>query len=321
MTGATGFLGANLVRALLEAGHGVRVTVRPSSPTLAVDGLAVERVAMDLADPASVDAAVRGCDGVVHAAAAVWVGRTRAEELERVNVEGTRHVLQAAGEVGARLVQVSTVDALGLEEGRPADEGVARNMDRYADCAYVRTKRAADDLVAEAVREGLDARTVHPAYMIGPWDVGPTSGRMLLALARGHALLAPSGGNCFLDVRDAARSTVVALERGPTGRAWILGGDNLPYLEAWRRMAAVIGARPPLGTVPSLLARAAGALGGLWSRIGAEPEVNPVTVAFGELPHYFASERARAELGHPEPDLERAVADAWQWFGHYGYPP
>jgi dihydroflavonol-4-reductase len=145
---------------------------------------------------------------------------------------------------------------------------------------------------------------------------------MLLEIAKGRALLAPRGGNCFLDVRDAAIGVVAALERGRVGRRYILGGQNLTYLDAWRRIAPIVGGRGPLGTAPAAGAWLLGRAAGFWGRLrGQEPVVNPVSVAMGELPHYFSSARARAELNFPESDFERAVSDAWRWFREHGYAP
>lgn len=319
VTGATGFLGANVVRALLDGGHDVRAAVRARSNTLGLDGLEVERSDLSLSDEASVAAGVDGCDAVVHAAAMVWVGRTGVEAMRRVNVDGTATVVRVAGEAGVRLLHVSSVDALGMRpDGEPADEDVARTG--FCGAAYEWTKRQAEAVVLDAVEQGLDAVVVNPAYMLGPWDVKPTSGRMLLQIAAGRARLAPVGGNCFLDVRDAARSIVTALEQADRGARYILGGVNLPYFEAWTRIAEVIGAPQPLGRVPRPVTWLAGQAGGLWGRLtGNEPEINPLTAKMGDLPHYFSSARAAAHLGHPECDFECAVADAWQWLEKHGY--
>ncbi len=297
----------------------MRVTVRSDTRSLA--GLEVERVAGDLGDRAALRAAMASCDAVVHAAAAVWIGRTERAELERVNVAGTEAVCSAAEEMGiARLVHVSSVDALGVGSlDRPADEDTPPNMG-WLDCAYVDTKRAAEEVVLAHAAAGLDAVVVNPAYMLGPWDVKPSSGRMLLAILAGKAVLAPAGGNCFLDVRDAASGVVAALERGARGRRYILGGENLPYFDAWTRFAKILGVRGPIGRAPTWASRAVGGLAGAWTRLGfAEPDVNPVSASMGELPHYFSSARARAELGFPETDLDRAVADAIAWFRSNGY--
>lgn len=320
VTGATGLVGANVAREWLTCGWTVRVGVRGTSNTLAVDGLDVERVALDVEDRASLDAAFRDCDAVVHAAGAVWVGQTGRDWLWRANVEGTRNVCAAVVHAGVRrLVHVSSTDALGIRyDGVPADEDTAPNLG-WLGCAYPETKIAAEHVIDEFVAGGLDAVIVQPGYMFGPWDVRPSSGTMILEIARGKGLLAPPGGNSFVDVRDVASGTRLAFERGETGRRYVLAGENLTYREMWTRIARIVGARAPIGSAPRLLVRAIGQLGGLYgSVVGKEPEINPMTARFGELPHYFDSSRARRELGFPETNVDRAVGDAWQWFRDHG---
>jgi dihydroflavonol-4-reductase len=323
VTGATGLLGANVVRALLGAGHAVRAAVRASSRQLALTDLPVETSVLTLEEPESVAAAMAGCQAIVHAAAANWVGRSGRAWMERVNVQGTETVCRVALETGIRrMVHVSSVDTLGIRSlEHPADEECRSDL-AHLRCPYIDTKRAAEDVVLGHVALGLPAVIVNPTFMLGPWDTRPTSGRMLLEIAKGRALLAPRGGNSFLDVRDAAIGVVAALERGRVGRRYILGGQNLTYLDAWRRIAPIVGGRGPLGTAPAVGAWLLGRAAGFWGRLrGQEPVVNPVSVAMGELPHYFSSARARAELNFPESDFERAVSDAWRWFREHGYAP
>lgn len=321
VTGASGLVGANVTRRLLDDGHEVRVGLRRSSNRLALQDLAVEEVELSLDRADQLQAAVAGCDAVVHAAAAVWVGRTGREELTRANVGGTESICQAALEAGVkRFVHVSSVDALGIRSlAHPADEETAPNMG-HLNCAYVDTKREAEQVVLRAVARGLPAVIVNPAFMLGPWDTRPTSGTLLLEVASGKALLAPTGGNCFVDVRDVATGIAAAMDRGAVGRRYLLGGVNLTYREAWTRIAAITGGRAPIGTAPRALTRLAGRVGGwVGTLTGREPAINPVTAEMGELPHYFDSARARAELGYPDTDLDRAIRDAWAWFRAYGY--
>ena len=321
VTGATGLVGANVARALLAANHTVRVGVRPTSNRRGVEDLEVEEVLLALEDEASDRAAMEDCEVVIHAAAAVWIGRTGRETLERVNVEGTRTICRAAADAGVRrLVHVSSVDALGLRTlEEPADEACAPNM-AWLDCAYVDTKLAAERVVLQWCSEGLDAVIVNPGYMIGPWDVRPSSGQMVLEVARGLARLAPAGGNCFVDVRDVADGVLRALDKGVTGRRYILGGENLTYLEAWGLIARVVGVSGPIGVAPRPLLWTVGQAGALVGRVtGVEPAVNPISVVMGGLPHYFDSTRAKQELGYQNHELTRAVHDAWTWFGDAGY--
>jgi dihydroflavonol-4-reductase len=241
VTGATGLLGANIVRALLAEGHAVRVGVRPTSKPVALEGLDVEKVNFDLGDREALLAAFRGCEAVVHAAASVWVGRTGREATFKTNVDGTDNVCAAVAEAGVRrLLYVSTVSALGVrDDGVPSDEDTAFNLD-WIGCAYAESKRQAAIVVDGWVAKGVDAVIVNPTYMLGPYDARPGSGRMILEVARGKALLAPPGVNDFVDVRDVARGALLALHNGRTGRKYILGGEGMSYRDAWTRIAAQV---------------------------------------------------------------------------------
>jgi dihydroflavonol-4-reductase len=250
------------------------------------------------------------------------MGWTRREECRAVNVGGARHVAEAARRQGARMVHVSSVDALAPGAAdQPADEDTPG--EKLA-CPYVLTKRAGEAAVQECVSRGLDAVIVNPGLMLGPWDWKPSSGRMLLELARHGAPLAPRGGISLCDARDVAAACITALRQGGVGRRYILTGHNMTYLEAWRRFAALTGGRGPLGRVGPVLGWIVGAAGDLWTRIsGHETDVNSAGLRLGTYFHYYHHDRATAELDyHPRP-AEETIAAAWDWFVEHGYarPP
>ena len=179
VTGATGLLGNNIVRQLLQQGHAVRVLTRENSDTRPLAGLDVETVRGDVRDDAAVSRAVRGASGVVHAAGYVRIGWSGLATARAINVEGTRHVAEAARAEGVKLVHVSSTDALGAATaGHPADEETVPRGGVL--CPYVITKREAEQVILELVARGLNASIVNPGYMIGPYDWKPSSGRMLL---------------------------------------------------------------------------------------------------------------------------------------------
>jgi dihydroflavonol-4-reductase len=295
------------------------VAPRPAETNPEYAGLSVEVAAGDITDPAALERACDGVRTVIHAAATVHVGWTGWEEMRRVNVEGTRVVAAAARRAGARLVHVSSVDAIGLRpDGEPADEETPPGG--LLECPYVMTKREAERAVLDEVDRGLDAVIVNPVYMLGPWDWKPSSGRMLLEVAAGRGLLAPPGGNDFADVRDVAVGILAAAERGRTGRRYILGGHALRYLEAWRIFAAAAGRRPPWGEARRRWVALAGRGGDLLARLtGREGPVNSAATGMSLLPHHFSFARAATELGYSVRPLEQTARDAWQWFVEHGY--
>lgn len=319
VTGATGLVGNNVARLLVERGQPVRVLVRASSDPRPLAGLDVEVFYGDVRDEAAVRRACAGVQQIVHAAAYVHIGWSALEQQREINVVGTRLMAEAALGAGSRLVHVSSVDALGV--GSPelaADEETPRGGKTR--CSYVITKSEAEDALRLVIDRGLDAPIVNPGFMIGPWDWKPSSGRMLLAVGKRFAALAPTGGCSICDVRDVAGGILAALERGKSGRNYILAGFNLTYLDIWRLFARIGGSRPPLGRLGPAMRFLAGQTGDLFGRLrGREPEVNSAAIAMSSLFNYYSSGRAQAELGYQNRPLEETVKDAWEWFKSYGY--
>ena len=330
VTGATGLVGNNVVRLLVNRDHNVRVLVRPghlSGPAAdarqAAGGvfaaLPIDMVAAGLHDEVAMQRAVDGSTHVIHSAAMVHCGWRHLEEMRHVNVEGTRVVARAARRAGARLIHVSSVDAIGLRsDGVPADEETPAGG--MLECPYVVTKREAEAAVLEEVEKGLDAVIVNPVYMIGPWDWKPSSGRMLLEVGAGRGLFAPPGSNDFVDVRDVAQGILAAMSRGRTGRRYILGGQPLSYLDACRIFARVSGRLQPLGIAPRPFVHVAGWCGDLASLLTRrELPVNSAATGMSMLAHNFSCARAEDELGYTRRPFEAAAQDAWDWFVGHGY--
>ena len=286
VTGATGLLGNNVVRLLLERGQPVRVLVRKTSQRRSLEGLELDVAIGDICDVASVQRAMLGISGVIHSAASVHLGWTGLDMQRAINVEGTRHVATAARQANVRMVHVSTVDALGV--GSPdqfADEQSSSGS--KLPCTYVVTKREAEQAVLEEVDRGLECSIVNPGFMLGPWDWKPSSGRMLLEVAGRFTPLAPRGGCSACDVRDVAAGILTALDRGACGRNYILAGENITFLELWRRIARITGGVPPICRIDRVTQFFLAYGGDLVARItGREPDVNSATVKMSNNFHY-----------------------------------
>jgi dihydroflavonol-4-reductase len=304
---------------LLAAGRRVRVLARETSDPRPLDGLDLEVARGDVRDPDAVRRALRGADCVVHAAGYVQLGRSRLEHHRAINVGGTRHVAEAARAQGTRMVHVSSCDAVGIRSlDEPADEETP--LKDPTPVPYVISKREAERVVLDEVALGLDAVIVNPAFMLGPWDWKPSSGRMLLEVAAGRGFLAPRGWFSVCDVRDVAAGILAAIDRGQGGRRYILAGHTMSYLAAWRVFAEVSGARRPWGTAGPLLAAAAGRCGDFWGWLSRrEPDVNSAAIALARLPKSYSSRRAETELDYRVRPTEETVRDAWNWFRENGY--
>jgi dihydroflavonol-4-reductase len=281
--------------------------------------LEVEVVTGDVCDAESVRRAMAGISRVVHSAAQVHIGWTGLESQRAINVEGTRNVATAARVANAKMVHVSSVDALGVgSPDLPADEESPR--EGKVPCSYVITKRESEQVFLDEVGRGLEGVVVNPGFMFGPWDWKPSSGRMLLEVARRFTPFAPKGGGSVCDVRDVAAGILAALERGAAGRNYILGGENLSYLDLWKRISSATGGSAPICRAGPLMRIIAGRGGDLVGKItGREPVVNSAAVGMSDLYHYYSSARAQEELGYVVRPLEESIADAWRWFQAEGY--
>jgi dihydroflavonol-4-reductase len=324
VTGATGLLGANLVARLLESGHRVQAIRRTKNSSAHLADFDVDWVDANLADPDALLRAFDGCDAVFHVAAMVSIRRRVTPELERTNVEGTRNVLDAAARAGVpRLIHCSTVGAVGLSpDGRPCTEDSTWNfVSRGMSDGYVTTKHRAERLVRQRAAEDVDAVIVNPSFMLGPYDVRPSSGKLIINVVKGAIPGSTVGRNNFVDVRDVANGMLLAWIRGRRGERYILGGIDLSYREVFAKIAAVAGVAPPARTLPRFMARCLGWAGDAREALTCtDALVNTVTVRYGYCKDFvFSSEKAERELGYRSGPLEPAIQDALAWFRQHGY--
>ena len=324
VTGATGFVGSAVLRALLRRGEPVRVLVRPSSSLRLLEGLPVEVVVGDLADPAGCRGALRGCDALFHVAADYRLWVPQPEAMYRTNVDGTRELLLAAAEAGvSRIVYTSSVATLGLRADHlPSDETTPATL---ADMIghYKRSKFLAEKAVRELIAEGgLPVVIVNPSAPVGPADVRPTpTGRVLLEAARGRIPAYVDTGLNLVHVDDVAEGHLRAFERGRVGERYILGGENLPLGEMLALIAHLVGRRPPRLRLPSsallpvaVVAEAIARMG-----IGGEPLVTADGVRMARKPMYFTSAKAERELGYRSRPAVEGLRDAIDWYRSCGY--
>lgn len=323
VTGATGLVGVNLIRALAGDGEAVRAFVRPGSCRIGLDDLGVDYVEGDVTDVASVREAIRGCDRVYHAAGCVNVSPAVKSMAERVNVGGTRNVCEAALAAGVRrMVHVSSVAAIGAGSMNcPADESTDWNLG-YLKSPYYETKAQAERIVHEYIDRGLNAVVVNPGYIVGAWDTKPSSGRMILLSAAGRMRWFPaSGGIGFVGADDVVTGMRAAMERGQTGSRYILSAENLTYRAFGRIVAEVAGVRPAGWAVPKGMAYVVGALGSVGLAMGLRfcGDINLPMMRIGFCGHYLDGGKAERELGVRYGSIRTAVAEAIEWFIEHGY--
>lgn len=313
VTGATGFVGAAVARALAREGFSLRLMHRATSDPANLAGLPGERVVGDLTDAESLRLAVAGCRFVFHVAADYRLFVPDPAVMRRINVAGTVGLLTAARASGVeRVVYTSSVAALGLtRDGTPADEATPHGAADHVG-AYKTSKYEAELAVKSLAAAGLDVVIVNPSTPIGPGDVKPTpTGRMVRDAARGRMPAYVETGMNVVHVDDVANGHVLALRQGRTGESYILGGENLMLSEIVGRIARLAGRAAPRIRLPiGPLMPVAAVMEG-WARVfHGEPLMTPDMLRMARRRMFFSSAKAGRELGYAPRPVEEAMRDA-----------
>jgi len=323
LTGASGFLGSHVARALADQGADLRLLVRSTSNLKNLAGLNAETVTGDLRDPSSLEKAMQGCDTVFHVAADYRLWLRDPDEMYRSNVEGTRAILDYARKNKVRCVAyTSSVATIGFTgNGQPADEDSPVSL---ADMIghYKRSKFMAEQLALDAGRSGLRVVTVNPTTPVGEQDVKPTpTGRIVVDfLKRKFPAYVETGLN-LVDVRECARGHIAAMEKGKSGERYILGGENLTLKQILDKLGAISGLPSPTVKLPYFVAYAAGAVDQTFSGalLGREPRATIETVRMGKKKMWASSAKAERELGWKIIPADAALRRAVEWFKANGY--
>lgn len=313
VTGATGFVGAAVARALARHGYPLRLMHRASSDMSNLALLPGERVVGDLTDPESLARAVAGCSHVFHVAADYRLFVPDPAAMRRVNIDGTVALLRAAARAGlGRIIYTSSVAALGLRpDGTPADEATPHAAEDHVG-PYKRSKYEAELAVKRLAAEGLDIVIVNPAAPVGPGDIKPTpTGRMVLDAARGHMPAYVETGMNIVHVDDVAEGHVLALLRGRAGESYILGGENMMLSEIGRTITRLAGRAPPRIRLPITPLIPLAAAMEAWARISRhEPLMTRDMLRMARHRMFYSSAKAARELGYAARPAETAMRDA-----------
>ena len=325
LTGATGFVGGHVARALAAQGAALRLLVRPTSSLAQLEGLPAETHVGDLSRPESLRSGLAGCEAVVHVAAdyRLWIRDSAA--MDRANVEGTRALLQLARETGARrVVYTSSVATMHFfTDGRLTDEDTPVSL---ADMVghYKRSKFRAEEAAVAAARAGQDVVILNPTTPIGAGDAKPTpTGRIFVDfLNRRFPAYLDTGLN-LVDVAEVARAHAAALDRGQPGRPYILGGENLTLKQILDRMSAISGLPSPTLRIPFPVAYLYACFDELVTgRLrGREPRATTEAVRMGRKKMFASSARAERELGFRIAPVDAAMQAAIAWYRQHGYAP
>jgi nucleoside-diphosphate-sugar epimerase len=308
VTGATGFIGGHLARALRDRGDEVVALVRSPSKGADLRATGCELVEGDLGDVDAISRGVKGCDAAFHVAADYRVGVSKAdcERMRDTNVRGTERVLDAAIAAGVRrIVYVSTIGVFGNTGGEIVDETYRPPGRDFLSC-YEETKY----LAHEAARERGDVVViVQPGGVYGPGDTSPLA--LLIEQARrGRMVLVPladSGFN-FVHVDDVAQGILLAHDKGRPGESYVLGGELARTEDLVRKVTQLSGRRAPLGRLPTPVLRAAIPFGPLIGRaLGTGPNIRESIRSGAGVTYWASDEKARRELGYSPRDLDTGL--------------
>lgn len=323
LTGATGFVGSHVARALAAQGADLRLLVRSSSDLRNIQDLRAEQVIGDLRDAASLKRAVAGCEVVFHVAADYRLWVRDPDEMYRSNVEGTKAILDAARESKVRrVVYTSSVATMGFNSnGHLASEDSPVSL---ADMIgpYKRSKFMAEEIALEAGRSGMDVVVVNPTTPVGERDIKPTpTGRIVVDFLKKKFPAYVDTGLNLVDVTECAQGHMMALEKGKSGERYILGGENLTLKQILDKLAAITGLPSPKIKVPYVVALATGVVdqvvtGHIRNR---EPRATIDAVRMGRKKMFVSSGKAERDLGWKVVPVDGALRRAVEWFQANGY--
>lgn len=318
VTGGNGFIGSNVVRQLCEAGHEVRCLVRETSDVSRIHGLQWERFVGDVRDPDSMRRGVDGCGAVIHLASPSSWDDIASPHMKAIVEDGTRNVLDAAREEGARVVYCSSVIGInGSDDPEIIDEEASFTLTDPT-MVYAQSKHRAEQICDEAAEAGTDVVTVNPAEVYGPHDTGFVTAGNLVDFAKSWPVLVTRGGTSVVHVDDVAAGIIAAMERGRKGERYILGGENLTIRELAELTLKIVGRSAPVVVVPTPAIKA---LTSVATTLHLPLPYHPNVIPYATKYWYVDNTKAREELGVAFRPPEEVLRPTLEWLreaGHIG---
>jgi dihydroflavonol-4-reductase len=320
VTGATGFVGSWLVRKLVEKGERVHVLHRAGSSMEELEGLDFKSCLGDITDPSSLLSAMQDVDTVYHLAGVVGYTASMRELMERVNVQGTRNVVEAVAKHKVKLVYMSSVVAVGASfDGKPLNESSPYNLS-HLNLGYFETKKAAEDIVRDACQKGqVNAVILCPSTIYGAADAKKGSRKTQLKVAQGKLPFYTSGGVSVVSVHDVVAATIRARDLGRNGERYILSGENLTIHDLFNRIAKLAGAKPPSIRLPNWSVHALGKVGDVLESFGRKGPISGENAWTSVLFHWFDHSKATRELEFNPRPAQEALSESVEWMKQHGY--
>lgn len=324
ITGANGMLGASVTREALAQGYHVKAQILPGTSTKVLDGLDIEIVEGNILDIAFLKQEMANCQYVINIAALTTIWPRRLPIINDVNFQGVKNIADLAQQFNyQRMVQIGTANSFnhGSKEA-PGDEsqpytGNQFKMD-YMDSKYM----AQCHLLALHQTQDFPVIILNPTFMIGPFDSGPTSGRMLLELYKNTLPGYAGGGKNFVYSKDVAVATVNALKMGRTGQCYIVGNENLYFGEMFKKAAAVFQQPFRIKQIPGFAINLVGAINSIMARLkGKPPQLSYSMAKMASVKQFYTPTKAQKELNLPNTPIEEAILDCISWYKENGYLP
>jgi dihydroflavonol-4-reductase len=324
VTGADGMLGSSICRELLHQGYAVKALCLPGRKTCTLDDLSIEITHGSITDKNFLLHEMKGCDYVINVAALVKVWPRRLSCINEVNFLGTKNVMDAVEELNiSRLVHIGTANSFthGTKD-YPGDESGSFNGWKYG-MDYIDSKYKAQQMLLRHFNiNGFPVVIINPTYMIGPFDSGPSSGQMLIALYKGALKWYSSGGKNFVCSVDVATAAVNALTKGVIGQCYIAGNQNMEFKDFFIKACKVINKEFNMKPAPYLLILAAGFVSSVIARInGKPPKISYGMARMAKDDQYFSPEKARRVLDMPQTPIEEGIMQCIEWFKSNKYLP
>lgn len=319
VTGGTGFVGAHVVRKLIERGDKVTALVRPISNLTLLSDLPVDIVTGDICNLQSIVGPMSGVDELYHVAADYRLYSRHPQEIYASNVDGTRNVMQAALVQNIpKVVYTSTVGCLGIpKDGSLGDENTPVNRNELIG-HYKKSKFDAEQVALEYAGNGLPVVIVNPSTPVGPGDIKPTpTGKIILDFLRGKMPAYVDTGLNLVAVEDVAAGHILAAEHGRVGEKYILGNRNLTLREILCMLAIITSRKPPSVRIPHWIALFAAIADNFASRaMSKEPSISIEAVLMSRKHMFFSADKAVRELGLAQTSVEHALSRAVKWFAY-----
>lgn len=318
VTGAAGLLGSHIVRELIANQHHPVCLVRKSTDTSTLAGLDLTYVYGSIEHKPDVEAAVSGCEAIIHAAAIFAHPQNDQKAFEQINVHGTMNLAEAAINSGIRkFIYISTANTIGTGSKSSPSTEVDPFNSKELESHYLNTKLKAEEYLQEQVRKDrLEAVIINPSFMIGPYDSKPSSGRMIMYGVKSPLLVVPPGGKNFVHVRDVARVAVEALEKGISGEKYLVTGENYSYAEFFKLLQSETAQRKLMIQVPKNLFYGAAHI--VETLKGKKAEFNVSNAKVLGRDNYYSGTKAQHTFAYQPTPVKQAIQEALKWFRQNG---